>query len=125
MHLKAINAPGCFYIEGLLRHTIKIRVFHDNRLGTSFTPGADLPNPLEIVGKDIAEVKIVFSGAGAAAISTAEHYIRLGVKRDHIILCDRAGVIYKGREGDMDPYKARFMNDTRARTVADALVGAD
>src|SRR5207248_5885680 len=71
------------------------------------------------------DVIVVFSGAGAAAISTAEHYVRLGVRREHILMCDRQGVIYNGRTGDMDPYKARFQTKTKARTIADALVGAD
>src|SRR5206468_4809470 len=66
-----------------------------------------------------------FSGAGAAAISTAEHYVRLGVKRENLLMCDRAGVIYAGRDSDMDPYKARFIRETSARTIADALIGAD
>jgi malate dehydrogenase (oxaloacetate-decarboxylating)(NADP+) len=80
---------------------------------------------LEVVGKDIAKMRVVFSGAGAAAISTAEHYIRLGVKREHVILCDRKGVIWKGRPDDMDKYKARLQNDTPARDLTEALVGAD
>src|SRR5215813_2958162 len=125
INLEDIRAPDCFYIEETLRKTLKIPVFHDDQHGTAIISGAALLNALEIVHKDIAEIKVVFSGAGAAAISTAEHYIRLGVKREHIILCDRSGVVYKGREGDIDPYKARFMSDTKARTIAEALVGAD
>jgi malate dehydrogenase (oxaloacetate-decarboxylating)(NADP+) len=125
INLEDIRAPDCFYIEETLRKTLKIPVFHDDQHGTAIISGAALLNGLEVVGKNIADVQVVFSGAGAAAISTGEHYIRLGVKREHIIMCDREGVIYKGRKGDMDPYKARFASDTDARTLAEALVGAD
>ncbi len=125
INLEDIRAPDCFYIEETLRRTLKIPVFHDDQHGTAIISGAFLLNALEIVGKEISEITVVFSGAGAAAISTAEHYVRLGVKRDRIIMCDRAGVIYKGRQGDMDPYKARFQVETQARDLADALVGAD
>src|SRR4029079_3685987 len=141
INLEDIRAPDCFYIEETLRKTMKIPVFHDDQHGnaihagaarvndrqhgTAIISGAALLNALEIVEKDIANIRVVFSGAGAAAISTAEHYVRLGVRREHIMMCDRDGVIYKGRKGDMDPYKARFQVATKARTVADALVGAD
>ncbi|HEY5060504.1 MAG TPA: NADP-dependent malic enzyme [Gemmatimonadaceae bacterium] len=125
INLEDIRAPDCFYIEETLRRTLKIPVFHDDQHGTAIISGAALLNALECLGKDIGTVKVVFSGAGAAAISTAEHYVRLGVKRENILMCDRGGVIYKGRHGDMDPYKARFQAETTARTVADALVGAD
>jgi malate dehydrogenase (oxaloacetate-decarboxylating)(NADP+) len=125
INLEDIKAPECFHIEETLRKTMKIPVFHDDQHGTAIISGAALLNALEVVGKDIAQVKVVFSGAGAAAISTAEHYIRLGVKREHIILCDRKGVIWKGRPDDMDKYKTRLQNDTKARDLAEALVGAD
>src|SRR3954471_17692246 len=125
INLEDIRAPDCFYIEETLRKTMRIPVFHDDQHGTAIISGAALLNALEIVGKHIDDVVVVFSGAGAAAISTAEHYVRLGVKREHILMCDRQGVIYKGRTGDMDPYKARFQTKTKARTSAYALVGAD
>src|SRR5690349_5818765 len=125
INLEDIRAPDCFYIEETLRKTMRIPVFHDDQHGTAIISGAALLNALEIVEKDIAHIRVVFSGAGAAAISTAEHYVRLGVRREHIMMCDRDGVIYQGRKGDMDPYKARFQVPTKARTVADALVGAD
>jgi malate dehydrogenase (oxaloacetate-decarboxylating)(NADP+) len=125
INLEDIRAPDCFYIEETLRRTLKIPVFHDDQHGTAIISGAALLNALECLGKDIGAIKVVFSGAGAAAISTAEHYVRLGVKRENILMCDRGGVIYRGRHGDMDPYKARFQAETSARTVADALVGAD
>src|SRR5881398_2986374 len=125
INLEDIRAPDCFLIEETLRKTLTIPVFHDDQHGTAIISGAALLNALEIVGKDIRDVTVVFSGAGAAAISTAEHYVRLGVKRENILMCDRIGVIYAGREGDMDPYKARFVRETSARTIADALIGAD
>ena len=126
INLEDIKAPECFYIEETLRKTMNIPVFHDDQHGTAIISGAALLNALELVGKEIGTIRVVFSGAGAAAISTAEHYVRLGVKRENIIMCDRAGVIFEGRkEGDMDPYKARFVSKTKARTIADALVGAD
>jgi malate dehydrogenase (oxaloacetate-decarboxylating)(NADP+) len=125
INLEDIKAPDCFYIEETLRKTLNIPVFHDDQHGTAIISGAALLNALEIVGKQIDQVKVVFSGAGASAISTAEHYVRLGVQRENILMCDRAGVIYAGREGDMDPYKARFARETSARSLADALVGAD
>ena len=126
INLEDIRAPDCFYIEETLRKTLKIPVFHDDQHGTAIISGAALLNAAELVGKNLANLKVVFSGAGAAAISTAEHYVRLGVKRSNIILCDREGVIHEGRsEKHMDPYKARFKARTDARTLAEALVGAD
>src|SRR5207245_3458183 len=125
INLEDIRAPDCFYIEETLRKTMKIPVFHDDQHGTAIISGAALLNALEIVGKKIEKIRVVFSGAGAAALSTAEHYVRLGVPRENILLTDRQGVIYEGRPGQTDPYKAKFANKTKARTIADALVGAD
>jgi malate dehydrogenase (oxaloacetate-decarboxylating)(NADP+) len=125
INLEDIRAPDCFYIEETLRKTMKIPVFHDDQHGTAIISGAALLNALEIAEKDIAKVRVVFSGAGAAAISTAEHYVRLGVLRENILMCDREGVIYAGRTAGMDPYKARFANQTDARSLSDALVDAD
>jgi malate dehydrogenase (oxaloacetate-decarboxylating)(NADP+) len=125
INLEDIRAPDCFYIEETLRKTMKIPVFHDDQHGTAIISGAALLNALEVIGKKIEKVRVVFSGAGAAAISTAEHYVRLGVLRENILLTDRQGVVYEGRPGEMDPYKAKFANKTKARTIADALVGAD
>src|SRR5690349_11380571 len=113
INLEDIRAPDCFYIEETLRSTMRIPVFHDDQHGTAIISGAALLNALEIVGKRIEDVRVVFSGAGAAAIATAAHYERLGVRHENIIMCDRAGVIYTGRTADMDPYKARFSNETR------------
>ena len=125
INLEDIRAPDCFYIEETLRKTMKIPVFHDDQHGTAIISGAALLNALSIVGKKIEKVRVVFSGAGAAAISTAEHYVRLGVPRENILLTDRQGIIYEGRPGELDPYKAKFANKTKARTIGDALVGAD
>ncbi|MBM3885934.1 MAG: NADP-dependent malic enzyme [Gemmatimonadetes bacterium] len=125
INLEDIKAPDCFYIEETLRKTMNIPVFHDDQHGTAIISGAALLNALDVVGKPIESVRVVFSGAGAAAISTAEHYVALGVRREHILMCDRKGVIYAGRAEEMDPYKARFQTETAARTVAEALDGAD
>ncbi|SPF49322.1 putative fused malic enzyme oxidoreductase; putative phosphotransacetylase [Candidatus Sulfopaludibacter sp. SbA4] len=125
INLEDIKAPECFYIEEELRKTMKIPVFHDDQHGTAIISGAGLLNAIEISGKDIAAIRVVFSGAGASAISCAEHYVRLGVKREHILMCDTKGVIYEGRTEGMNKYKARFAANTTARTLSDALVGAD
>src|SRR5918996_1105870 len=121
INLEDIRAPDCFYIEETLRKTLRVPVFHDDQHGTAIISGAALLNALAIVEKDVADIRVVFSGAGAAAIATAEHYVRLGVKREHIVLCDRQGVIFEGRVEDMDPYKARFAIPTDMRTVDQAL----
>jgi malate dehydrogenase (oxaloacetate-decarboxylating)(NADP+) len=125
INLEDIKAPECFYIEETLRRTMSIPVFHDDQHGTAIISGAALLNALEIVGKDLDKVKLVVSGAGAAGIACAEHYVRLGVKRENIILCDTKGVIYEGRTEGMNPYKARFAAKTTARNLAEALRGAD
>src|SRR5688500_14859825 len=124
INLEDIAAPDCFYIEEQLKQKLQIPVFHDDQHGTAIISGAALLNALEVGKKKIGDVIVVFSGAGAAAIATAEHYVRLGVARENILMCDRAGVIHKDR-GDLDPYKARFAQTTSKRTVADALNGAD
>src|SRR3569832_1322411 len=104
INLEDIRAPDCFYIEETLRQTLMIPVFHVDQHGTAIISGAALLNAVEVVRKNLAEIKVVFSGAGVVAISTAEHYVRLGVQRENITMCDRKGVIYKGRTDDMDPY---------------------
>jgi len=125
INLEDIKAPECFEIEEELKRTMKIPVFHDDQHGTAIISGAALLNALELVGKPIGEVKLVFSGAGAAAVSCAEHYIRLGLKRENITMCDTKGVLYRGRTEGLNKYKARFAKETSARTLADALRGAD
>ena len=124
INLEDIRSPDCFYIEQRLRETLSIPVFHDDQHGTAIISGAALLNALLLVKKEISEVRVVFAGAGAAAIATAEHYVRLGVRREHIVMCDHKGVIYKGREG-LDEFKQRFAIETKARTLAEALQGAD
>ena len=126
INLEDIKAPDCFLIEETLRKTLSIPVFHDDQHGTAIISGAALLNALELVEKDIAGIRVVFSGAGAAAIATAEHYVRLGVARENIILCDRQGVVRADRApGDMDSYKARFATKRDLRELTDALEGAD
>jgi malate dehydrogenase (oxaloacetate-decarboxylating)(NADP+) len=125
INLEDIKAPECFYIEETLKKTMKIPVFHDDQHGTAIISGAALLNALELVGKPITKVKVVFNGAGASGIACAEHYVRLGVKRENIMLCDTKGVVYTGRTAGMNPYKARFAQDTKLRTLADAVKGCD
>jgi len=125
INLEDIKAPECFVIEEELRRTMKIPVFHDDQHGTAIISGAGLLNALEIAGKDIADVKVVFNGAGASAISCAAHYVNLGVRRENIMMCDTKGVIHEGRTDHMNAYKARFAAKTEARTLAEALAGAD
>ncbi|MCS7043715.1 MAG: NADP-dependent malic enzyme [Bryobacteraceae bacterium] len=125
INLEDIKAPECFEIEEELKRTLQIPVFHDDQHGTAIISGAALINALALVGKKIDEVKIVFSGAGASAISCAKHYIRLGAKPENILMCDTKGVIYEGRTEGMNKYKAEFARKTEARTLADAMKGAD
>jgi malate dehydrogenase (oxaloacetate-decarboxylating)(NADP+) len=124
INLEDIRSPDCFYIEQRLRETLGIPVFHDDQHGTAIISGAALLNALVLVKKDISQIRIVFAGAGAAAIATAEHYVRLGATRENIMMCDHKGVIYKGRT-DLDEFKQRFALDTKLRTLAEALNGAD
>jgi len=125
INLEDIKAPECFYIEEELRKTMKIPVFHDDQHGTAIISGAGLLNALEIVGKKIGDVKVVFSGAGAAAMACATHHVKLGVRQENIVMCDIKGVVYEGRTEGMNPYMARFAAKTEARTLAEALVDAD
>ncbi len=125
INLEDIKAPECFHIEEELKKIMNIPVFHDDQHGTAIISGAGLLNALELVGKKIDEVKVVFSGAGAAGIACAKFYLLLGVKKDNLILVDTKGVVYKGRKEGMNPYKEFFAVDTDARTLADAMRGAD
>ncbi|MGA3261604.1 MAG: NADP-dependent malic enzyme [Bryobacteraceae bacterium] len=125
INLEDIKAPECFMIEEELRKTMNIPVFHDDQHGTAIISAAGLLNALEITGKKIGEIKVVFNGAGASAISCAAHYCNLGVRRENILMCDTKGVIYEGRTEHMNVYKARYAAKTEARTLAEALVGAD
>lgn len=125
INLEDIKAPECFYIEEELKKRLKIPVFHDDQHGTAVISGAAFFNALEIVGKDIRKVRVVFCGGGAAAIACANLYLLLGVRRENIIMADSKGVIYKGRKEGMNPYKERYAVETDKRTVAQALEGAD
>jgi len=125
INLEDIKAPECFYIEETLKKTMKIPVFHDDQHGTAIISGAALLNALEVVGKKIDQVRVVFNGAGASGIACAEHYVRLGVKRENLTLCDTKGVVYEGRTDGMNQYKERFAHDTKLRTLAEAMKGAD
>ncbi len=125
INLEDIKAPECFYIEETLKKTMKIPVFHDDQHGTAIISGAALLNGLEIVGKSLDKIRMVVNGSGAAGISCAEHYVRLGVKRENITMADTKGVIYEGRTEGMNPYKARFARKTTLRTLAEAVKDAD
>jgi malate dehydrogenase (oxaloacetate-decarboxylating)(NADP+) len=125
INLEDIKAPECFYIEEELKKTMKIPVFHDDQHGTAIISGAGLLNALEILGKKIDQVRVVFSGAGAAGIACAKFYVTLGVKKENLVLVDTKGVVYKGRKEGMNPYKELFAVDTKARTLADVIKGAD
>jgi malate dehydrogenase (oxaloacetate-decarboxylating)(NADP+) len=125
INLEDIKAPDCFIVEEELRRTMRIPVFHDDQHGTAIISGAGLLNAVALQGKRMDEIEVVFNGAGASGISCAEHLIRLGVRRDRITMCDSHGVIYKGRTEGMNEYKARFAVNTDARTLAEALIGAD
>ncbi|MCP4137901.1 MAG: hypothetical protein GY754_43465 [bacterium] len=125
INLEDIKAPECFYIERKLKQRMGIPVFHDDQHGTAIITGAALLNALEITGKDIGSIKVVVNGAGAAGIACSEFYLHLGIKKENIILCDSKGVIFQGREQGMNGYKEGFATDSSARTLTEAMEGAD
>src|SRR5450830_1963288 len=125
INLEDIKAPECFYIEEKLKARMKIPVFHDDQHGSAIISAAAFLNALELTGKKLEDVKVVFAGAGAAANACANLYITYGVRLENILMVDRTGVIWKGRTENMNPYKERFARDTKKRTVAEALEGAD
>ena len=125
INLEAIKAPECFMIEQRLQELMDIPVFHDDQHGTAIISGAALINACILQGKKLEDVRMVISGAGAAGIACAKFYVSLGVKPENMIMLDSKGVIYKGRKEGMNPVKAEFAVDTSARTLADALKGAD
>jgi malate dehydrogenase (oxaloacetate-decarboxylating)(NADP+) len=125
INLEDIKAPECFYIEEELKRRLRIPVFHDDQHGTAIISGAALINAARLQDKSLAEMRVVFSGAGAAAISCAYLYVRLGVKMENITLVDSKGVVYKGRTDGMNEYKEPFAVDTPKRTLAEAMDGAD
>ncbi|HEX9304841.1 MAG TPA: NADP-dependent malic enzyme [Thermoanaerobaculia bacterium] len=125
INLEDVKAPECFVIEEELKKRLKIPVFHDDQHGTAIISAAALANALEIAGKAIGDVKVVFLGAGASAIACAKLYLSYGVKRENLRMVDKSGVIRAGRAEDMNPYKAQFAVETKERTLTDALDGAD
>ena len=125
INLEDISAPACFHVEERLKETLDIPVFHDDQHGTAIIAGAALRNALDVINKNAEDVRVVFSGAGASALSSAAHFVRLGVDRANIVIVDSKGVIYNGRTEGMNEYKARFAADTDARTLAEAMEGAD
>jgi len=125
INLEDIKAPECFHIERKLRERMNIPVFHDDQHGTSIIVGAAMLNALKIVGKKIDEVKVVSSGAGAAALACLDMLLTLGVKMENVLVTDIKGVVYAGRAEEMDDHKARYAKDTAARTLAEVIEGAD
>ena len=125
INLEDISAPACFYIEEQLKARLSIPVFHDDQHGTAIISGAALLNATELTGRSLDQIRVVFSGAGAAAIATAEHYVRLGVRRQNVLMVDSKGVITTDRAHELDPYKARFAQDTKRMTLVDAMRDAD
>jgi malate dehydrogenase (oxaloacetate-decarboxylating)(NADP+) len=125
INLEDIAAPECFIIEETLKKEMKIPVFHDDQHGTAIISGAALLNACQITGRKPADVRVVFNGAGAASISCARIFKALGVKKQNILMCDSQGVMYRGRTKGMNKYKEEFVADTEARTLAEALQGAD
>ena len=125
INLEDIKAPECFVIEEELKKTMNIPVFHDDQHGTAIVGGAALINALKVAGKKIEDVKVVMNGAGASGLAIASLIVNLGVKKENLILCDTNGVIYKGREKGMNPYKEKFATENNARTLEEAVKGAD
>ena len=125
INLEDIKAPDCFYVERKLRERMKIPVFHDDQHGTAIVVGAALLNGLKVVGKPIDQIKLVTSGAGAAALACLNLLVKMGLPRQNIFVTDLAGVVYQGRVELMDPDKVEFAQDTPHRTLAQAIAGAD
>ena len=125
INLEDIKAPDCFYVERRLRERMKIPVFHDDQHGTAIVVGAALLNAIKVVGKDLQQIKLVTSGAGAAALACLKLLVKLGLPRQHIFVTDLAGVVYAGRTELMDPDKVEFAQTTDARTLGEVIAGAD
>ncbi len=125
VNLEDIKAPDCFYVERKLRERMKIPVFHDDQHGTAIVVGAALLNGLKVVGKDITQIKLVTSGAGAAALACLNLLVKLGLPRQNIWVTDLEGVVWKGRQALMDPDKEEFAQATAQRTLAEVIAGAD
>ncbi|MBT8442706.1 MAG: NADP-dependent malic enzyme, partial [Gammaproteobacteria bacterium] len=125
INLEDIKAPECFVVEQKLTERMNIPVFHDDQHGTAIVASAAIKNGLRVVGKKLAEVKLVSTGGGAASLSCLNLLVDLGLKKENITLCDLQGVVYKGRKADMNPYKDVFARDTKMRDLDDAIEGAD
>ncbi|MEY3489903.1 MAG: malic enzyme, partial [Pseudomonadota bacterium] len=125
INLEDIKAPDCFYVERKLRERMKIPVFHDDQHGTAIVVGAAVLNGLKLVGKSLADIKLVTSGAGAAALACLNLLVKVGIPRKNIFVTDLAGVVYEGRTELMDEDKIQFAQPTAARTLADVIAGAD
>lgn len=125
INLEDIKAPECFHVEQALRERMRIPVFHDDQHGTAIIVGAAVVNGLRVVDKDIRQVKLVTSGAGAAGLACLNQLVSLGLPRENITVTDKLGVVYQGRTEEMDPWKAVYAQDTRSRTLAEVIQGAD
>jgi malate dehydrogenase (oxaloacetate-decarboxylating)(NADP+) len=125
INLEDIKAPDCFYVEKYLHERMKIPVFHDDQHGTAIVVAAAMKSALEVVGKDITQVRLVASGAGAAALSCLNLLVNMGLDKSKVLVCDSRGVIYSGRSESMDEYKSSFAVDTELRTLSEAMSGAD
>ena len=125
INLEDIKAPDCFVIEERLKREMQIPVFHDDQHGTAIISGAALLNAVDLVGKRLDQVRVVVSGAGASAIACTNFWVSLGVRREHVLMVDTKGVLYRGRKDGLNPWKEPYVQDTRARTLAEALEGAD
>jgi len=125
INLEDIKAPGCFEVESKLRERVNIPVFHDDQHGTAIITAAAMINALQITGKEIGDITLVASGAGAAGMACLDLLVRLGLKRENVLVCDSRGVIYQGRDEHMEPRKASYAQDTDKRSLAEAMAGAD
>lgn len=125
INLEDIKAPECFEVERALRERMNIPVFHDDQHGTAIIVATAVINALKLVAKDIEEVKLIASGAGAASLACLDLLVSMGLRRDNVTVTDIVGVVYAGRVEQMDPYKARYAKETDARTLADVIAGAD
>ncbi len=125
INLEDIKAPDCFYIERALRERMRIPVFHDDQHGTAIIVAAAILNGLRVVGKTLSEVRLVTSGAGAAALACVNLLVNMGLRKENLVLTDIAGVVYRGRREEMDDFKSEFAVDTAARTLGDVIADAD
>ena len=125
INLEDIKAPDCFIVEKICRERMNIPVFHDDQHGTAIVVGAAAKNALYVVGKNFEDIKIVSTGGGAAGIACLNMLLKLGVKRENVWLCDIHGLVYEGREVDMNPHKSKFAQATDKRTLDDVIEGAD